>query len=159
MREGDRNRAYFDGLVGFDHEHIASLRAALNRRRGDDRAVLADFEQQADIHELIRPERIVFVVKDRFQPVRSGGLVNLIVDREQFAGRQFGLIVTAVSIHLERALGHVLRDGRKVVFRQGEDDRDRLQLRNDEHGVGVGGMHNISRIDQPQPNRGRSPVT
>ena len=44
----------------------------------------------------------------------------------------------------------MLGDGRKVVFRQGEDDRDRLQLGDDQHGIGVGGMHDISRIDQPQ---------
>ena len=49
-------------------------------------------------------KRIVFVVEDGFELAGAGGLVDLIVDGQQFAGGKFGLIVAAVGIDLERAL-------------------------------------------------------
>src|SRR4029077_16511049 len=38
----------------------------------------------------------------------------------------------------------------QTVFRQGEDDSDRLQLRDDQQWIGVGGVHHVACIHQPQ---------
>ncbi len=152
LREGNGDRAHIHRIVRLHHEHVSSLRTPLNGRCRDRGTVLPNFQQQADVHELIWPKRVVLVVEHGFKPPGAGGLVDLIVDGQQFAGGQLGLIVAAVGVHLERALRHLLRHRLKVVFRQREENRDRLKLRDHEHGVRVSGVNDVPRIDLPQAN-------
>ena len=65
-------------------------------------------QQQANIDELVRPELVVRIVEHRLQSSGPGSLVNLIVDGQQFAGGQFGLIVPAIGLDRQSALVHVL---------------------------------------------------
>ncbi len=45
-----------------------------------------------------------------------------------------------------------LQDGRQIVFRQGENDRDRLELGDDDNAVGIARLHVIAGIDLAQPD-------
>ena len=53
-----------------------------------------------DVHELVRPEPIGLVLKNRFQPPSSRGLVNLIVNGEQCSGIELAHVVAAIGLHL-----------------------------------------------------------
>ena len=152
LGERNRNRVHCNRFVGFDRKHIASLRAGLDRDRRNHGASLVGFQQQADIDELVGPQRVVRIVEHGFQPPRAGGLVDLIVDRQQLAGGQLRLIVAAVGFDLQRALVHVLRYVLQIIFRQSENYSDRLQLGDHEQRIGVGGMHHVAHIHQPQPD-------
>ena len=120
-------------LSCFTSENISSLRTTLNRRRRNGGAVFSRFQKKADIDKLVRPQRLVFVIKDSFQLAGAGGLINLIVDSDQLACREFGLVIAAVCIHFERALRICCDDGLQLVFRQGEDTAIGCKLGNDEH--------------------------
>ena len=71
-----------------------------------------------DIHELVRPKFIALVLKNRFQFASARGLVNLVIYSEQFSAGEFCLVITAVSIYLQRTFAHMLRHGWQLVFRQ-----------------------------------------
>src|SRR6476469_112852 len=49
--------AHVSGVIGFYYKHVSALRSALHRGRRYNRAVLANFQQQMDVHELVWPER------------------------------------------------------------------------------------------------------
>ena len=67
--------------------------------------------------------------------------------------RQFRLGIAAVSIHLERLPGgHFLEHHLKLIFGDGKDGADGVHLRNDQQSVGVASLHDIPRVDQPQPD-------
>jgi hypothetical protein len=62
----------------------------------------------------------------------------------------FVLIVAAEGFHRQRGTLHVLRHRGQHILWQREDDSDRLQLREDEHGRGIGGVHDVALIHLPQ---------
>ena len=49
---------------------------------------------------------------------------------------------------LQRSRFQSFADGRQILLGRREDHRDRLQLRDGEHTVLVGGVHDVARIDQ-----------
>ncbi len=69
-----------------------------------------------NIHKLVRPQHVVVVRKNCLQFAGAGGLVNLVVDGQQFPRCQLGGIVAAVGIHCEGSLSHVARHGGQLVF-------------------------------------------
>src|ERR1035441_1854158 len=150
--EGHSNWAILHRLIGIDCVHERPLRAPQNRRSRDNCAVFSGFEQQVGVYELVRPQLVVFVVKNGLKLRRARRRINLVVNRQQFAGRQFRLIVAAEGIDLQRPLLHMLRYVREHVFRQREDHGDRLQLRQDQHGIRIGGVNDVAGIDLPQSN-------
>ena len=97
-----RYRARLDRLVGLHQINEGSLRATQYRGRRHDCAVLPRLEKQVRIHELVGPKLIVFVIENGFQLGCSRGLVDLVINRLQFASRQLGLIVSAVSLDQQR---------------------------------------------------------
>ncbi len=99
---------------------------------------------------MIRPESAILVGKHSFQTTGAGGLVNLIVDRQQSAGCQLGLIVPAVGLDRERALPHVLSHVWQVVFGKRKEDSNRLDLGDNQQRIGVGCVHHVAYIDQTQ---------
>jgi len=150
LNESDRHRPNIHGIVRFRHEHVSALGAPLNRCRRNDRAVLANLQQQSDIHKLIRPERVVFVFKHRLQTTSACALIDLVVDRQEFPPCQLGLIVAAVGIDFQRAFCHVLRHRRKLILGQSEQHGDGLQLSDDQKRIGISRMDDVARIYQSQ---------
>ena len=99
LRQRNCHGARLDGLIRLDRINKCSLRTAQDRGRGHHCAVLARFKQQVRVDELVGPKLVVFVVEDRFQLRRSRRWIDLVIDGLQFARRQLGLIVAAVSFH------------------------------------------------------------
>ena len=94
-----RNRPHFDRVVGLNDVGKAALRAALQGGGWNDGRILAYFQQQADIHKLVRPEITFAIVEDGLQLARARGLVNLIIYGQQVAACQPRLVITAVGLH------------------------------------------------------------
>ena len=86
LGEGNRDLANFDCLVRLDHKHIAALRPVLHRDRRNHGAALVGFQKQSNIDELVGPKQVVLIIEHRFKAAGAGGLVDLIVDGQQFAG-------------------------------------------------------------------------
>src|SRR5215471_9827448 len=104
LAEGDRYRPHLGRLVGFHSEDVCALRPALYRRSGNYRAVLAHFEQEARIHELVGPQRVVMIVEDGFQLARACLGIDLVVNGQQRPRCQLGLIVAAIRLDLQGAI-------------------------------------------------------
>ncbi len=88
--------------------------------------------------------------KTALQFVRAGGGVDLIVNGEQLAAGDFCDVVAVVSFDGKldsMKLGHDLR---KLILRQAEDHRDRLKLGNHNKTGGVGGVNDVSDVDESQ---------
>ncbi len=60
----DSDGARFHRLVGLHDINESSLRPAQNGGRGTHGAILARFQQEIDIHELVGPKLIVFVIEN-----------------------------------------------------------------------------------------------
>ena len=117
------------------------------------RTVFSDFQQQAGIHELVWPQRIVLVVEYGFEFAGAGGLVDLIVDGQQLSREPVWFDYRGCNASTSSVPFPICRDhGLQVVFRQGEENGDGLELGDHEHGIGVGGMNDVAGINQPQTN-------
>ncbi len=135
LRNGDR--IYFCGRflgsrIFRSRIDVSALGPALNRRGGNNGEVVQRVNEQVDIHKLVRKERIISVGKHGLELVRPGGQVDLIVDGLEFSAGEFGSIVAVVGIHGE--LDPAMEFGvhlRKLILRQAENHRYRLELRND----------------------------
>src|SRR4029077_6704084 len=126
LREGYRDRAVLHGLVWIHGVNECTLRATKDGRGWDHDAVLARLQQEIGVDKLVRPKLVVSVAENSFELRRTGCGINLVVDREQLARRQLGLIVAAESIDFESSLLHALRHSWQYVLRQREDHGDRL---------------------------------
>ena len=145
------HRGHRDGLVLLDQEDECARRAALDGGRRDQRRVLMRFDHHAHVDELVRKQRAVGVGKFGLDLDRPGGRVDLIVDRQQPAGREPGLAAAIECIDCDRLCTlHALDDARHIVLRHRIDDGDRLHLSDRHQSVAVAGMDDISRIDLPQ---------
>src|SRR5580765_5604796 len=103
------------------------------------------------VDELIREEHTVLIGKDGFEFVSAGGGINLIVDRGKLAvGNLVGVIAVIGFDGKLAAASEFRQDLLKLVLRQGEDDGNGLELSNDEKPARVGGMHDVSHIDETQ---------
>src|SRR6202140_2545314 len=152
LSERNGNRRYVDGFILLHHEYIRALRPPLDGCCRYDGAVLAHFQQQPDVHELVGPKLAVFIFEYRFQFAGSRSRIDLVVDRLQLASCEFGLIVATVNVHGERTLLHMLRYRREIVFRKREQHRNGLKLRNHKHGIRIGCVDDIAWINLPKAN-------
>ena len=159
------DRAAIDGLIALSELHLDVLRrdcvvridrvdesrlgAALDGCVGHQSNVVQGVDQDARIDELIGKKRAVGVGEICFQLHRAGSRVDLVIDALQRAGRQELFLLAIKGRHCELLLPfHAGEDGGQVVFRQGEDERDRLHLSDHQQTSGVGGMDHITDIDQ-----------
>ena len=99
LRDRDIHIPGINCFILFHYVNVITLWPALYRGRRKHRCVLAGLKQQVNVNELVRPQLIIFVIKNSFQSTGACGLVNLIVDGKQLAGGQFCLIIPAVGIH------------------------------------------------------------
>ena len=91
---------------------------------------------------------MLFVVEFRFQADRAGIGAQLVVDGQDRAFGQFVFIIPVPCLDREVRVGRTgFQYLRKIDFRNGENDVDRLFLCDRDDAVGVGGMHDIAQID------------
>lgn len=111
------------------------------------------FQQQSCVDKLIGKQFIVWIGNDRLQFDRTGGRVDLVVQRQQGAAGQFLFLRPVIGINRKSAaaLDFTEKLG-KVVLGNRENYRNRLELSNCHQASGVAGMDDVARIDLPQTN-------
>ena len=147
-----------DGAVFLDHVNKQAARAALKGGARHGGHLGARIDQHAHVDELVRKQPGVVVGKLRFQFHGTGSRIDLVVDGQQNAGGELHLLVP-----IERVDRHALarlyafQHDLQIVLRNGVNDRDRLQLRDDDQPGGVARPHNVAHVDlaQAQPARYR----
>ena len=107
-----------------------------------------------NVHELVRKQVALLVVEDGLQFVRSGRGIDLVVDGQQFPGRDLGRVVAVIRFDRQRSpvavqLAHHLR---KLILRQSKNHGDRLQLRDHQQPVRIRRVNDVAHVDQPQPD-------
>src|SRR5580700_1080470 len=73
LGEANGHVTHVHGVIRLHHKDISSLWTSLNRRCRNCGAVVPSFKQQAGIHELIGPQRVVFIVEYGFQSPGASG--------------------------------------------------------------------------------------
>ena len=114
---------------------------------------MLDVHEKVDVDKLIGEEGVVGIGKNGFELVGSSSRINLIVDGLQFSGGDFRGVVAVVSVdnELNAGIKFGIHFG-KLILGQAEDYRYRLELRYDKKSIRVRSMHDISRIDETQPD-------
>ena len=88
----------------------------------DDDGVLFRVYQHTGVHELVREQGVVLVVKARFQFDGPGGGVNLVIQTQQRPFADFLFVGPVPGLNLQRFPGFLrLDNGRDIIFRQRED--------------------------------------
>ena len=140
--------ADFDRLVVFDDEGEVAFRAALDDHFRHHDGPLLNGQQQAGVDELARPEPQIGVGKRRFEFELTGGGINLIVNHGEFAfahdirialteGQDSEAGVRPLALLLDRAQG---------LFREQEDDGDRLELGDDHDARQIAGANDVALV-------------
>ena len=138
--------------------HIDERRLAilLNGRSRNQRHPPQCVHQQPRVDELVREERIVFVVEEGSPFYRPGRRVDLIVEGQQNACGNPGLGRPVEGIDGELGLpAQAVLDLAQAVFRYSEDHGDGLQLRDDCECCASCRLDHVARVDQPQARPGR----
>jgi len=133
----DLDRPVLNRVVGIDDVGVGSTWTLLHSRCSDGQAVTPCIDEQPRIDELARPKPVRCVDKIRLELDRARGLQDLVVDEAEHALIEQGRIVLAVGENRERGLGFLLLllDLRQNRFRESEDQRDRIDLRDDDEAV------------------------
>ncbi len=80
----------------------------------------------------------------------------MVVDGLQFAVGKLVLQLAIPRLHRQLLPGaHPLQDGLELILGRGKDHADRIELRDDQQSIGIGSMHDVSRIHQPQTHQSR----
>src|SRR5262249_28051287 len=131
----------------------SALRPALNCGHGNKGQSLSHIHQQVSVDELIGKKGAIFVVEYGFEFVGSRCGIDLIVDRQQFTAGDFISVVTVKCINFKlNAFAKLVVNRRKLVLRQGENNGDRLHLRDDNQATRIGRVNNVAGIDKAQTN-------
>src|SRR5271156_5621857 len=150
------------GLAVLDQKDKRGVSVVLDRRGRNQDHVVEGFQEQAGIYKQIRKENAVFVVENGAQLQRAGGGVDLVVDALQFSRRQLGFFGAIVDIDRQGlAQAHLLLQCGHVVFRDGEDNGNRLQLADDYQRCGARSGGQVAGVDQAKTHTavdGRSNV-
>ena len=132
LGNAERYGRFLNCLVCLHAIGKGSLHAALNRGSGNDDSVLLSIQKQSRIDKLVGPEGAILVIKCCLKAIRACGLVDLVVNREQYAGPKLHPIIPSEGPYFQ---GHTASNPgvhrRESIFRQSENHRDRLQLGDD----------------------------
>src|SRR5271165_6605876 len=112
--------------------HKRSLAILLNGRRRNQGHTFQGLHQQPRINELVWEQSEIVITKNRAHLHRSRGGVNLVIQSQQLAARDF-LLCSAVK-DVDGQLGVLAKLGlnrTEAVLRDREDHRDRLYLCDD----------------------------
>src|SRR5579883_1457680 len=127
----------------------AGIRAVLHGGGRRDYGPAACIEEQAGVDELVREEGAVLVGELSLEARGAGAGVDGIVDRQQLPGGDAPLEIAVPGLDGEILAGvPPFHDLGEVILRHVEENGDRLKLRDGRHAVGIGGMHDVARIDQ-----------
>src|SRR5450631_1396487 len=135
----DCNWADCHGAVLIDHIHVGSLRTLLHDRCGNGQAIMPRIEEEPRVDEFARPQPMSLVRKVGLESYRASGLQDLIVDKTKHALAQLDRIVLTIGKNGERLLGLLLLllNLRQIRLWECEDERNRLNLRDDHKPIGV----------------------
>src|SRR5712675_1869960 len=106
-------------------------------------------DEQPRVDKLARPEPVRLVVKIRLELDRTGGLEDLVVDQAEHALIQLDRIVLVVGENRERRLDFLLLllDLWQARLGQREDQRNRMELRDDDETVGIRRADDVPDVD------------
>ncbi len=125
----------------------------LHRRRGYEHLVVQRLHLQAGIHKQVGKQGTVLVLKGRAQLKGSGSRIDLVVGSGELAGSNLFRHLPVPGF--DRQLAAMLHLGDnfvQIVFRQSENHRDWLDLRDHQQGGCSIRGDQISGIDQAKPN-------
>src|SRR5215831_8475136 len=117
-------------IVRFDHINVRALRPSLDSNGRYQYLGFLYIHEKTGVNELIREQRILFVVEYCFKPRSTCSRIDLVIEREQAASGDLGLAATVISLDRQMlACSELGKDVLQVVFRDGKKHRDRLNLR------------------------------
>src|SRR3981189_910329 len=90
---------------------------------------------------------MLFIRKVSSQSDTSRGLHGFVVDEIETTFIELDRVVLTVSLYLECPIGQGLLNLWEVGLRQGEDHRDRLDLRDHDKAIRVGWMNDVADVD------------
>ena len=107
------------------------------------------FDQETRVDELIGKQLEALVVEISPEFEGASTLIDLVISGgEASLGEALGHVARE-GVDLEVLAGAVaFEDGRKLIFGDGENDANGLDLGNDDEAVGVGGVDDVAGIDQ-----------
>ncbi len=152
FRGPDFDAADGDRVVRLDQINVGVVGIALNGGGGQQRDAGLFLLQQPRIHELIGEERAVLRYRKSARsfrvPVVWSIWLSIVCER---AGGELVLQIAVPGVHREFLAGaHLLQDRRQLIFGDRENHADGLDLRDDQHAVGVGGVNDVAGIHQAQ---------
>src|ERR1700721_638020 len=127
------NNVDIHGIAAGNDIDVSALGPALDGSGGDDDQILFDVHEHVDVYELIREEDVVFIRESGFELVGARRGIDLVVDGSEFTVGNLGEVVAVVG--LDGKLSAPARFDQnllKLVLRQGENNRNRLKLRDHE---------------------------
>ena len=134
---------FADFVVAVQHPHEMTVIAHLQRGGRDDYRILLGINQHTGVDELVREQRVVLVVETGLQFDGAGGGVNLDVEAQQRSVALLLFVGEMPGIDRQR-FNRCLRGNHRgdIVFRQGEDEIDRMRLgqHHDTGGVTAGDL-------------------
>src|SRR6185436_257538 len=134
-------------LVRLDDIDVSAGLSLLDGRSGHGDGVLLRVQQQAGIDELPRPQPVVMVWKFRLELDGARRPRDLVVDQQQLSFAKHDLVVLAIGNDLHRPFRHLFLDRRDIGLRKGEEQRDRLDLGDDDETIRIGRMNHVADID------------
>ena len=141
--------AHLHGVIRLHDVHEQACRATFERGRRNDDGVAQYVEQQADVDELVGKQAFVVVDEFGFRLDRAGGRIDLVIETGQRTGGELGGAGAVVCVGRQLVAGvHLLQHRRQIVFGNGEQYVDRLQLRDDDDRTAH--AHVVARIDLTQ---------
>lgn len=135
-------------LVGLNHISVVAVWPALERSRWHRHHVRLSPRQQPNVEKLARPQCAMLVGESPLETHRPRSLRDLVVENRQGALGQLPVVVAAHREDVHRTRFQRRLDGSELTLRQSEDDRDRLELRDNDEARRIGGMHDVALIDQ-----------
>ena len=128
-----------------------ALLAALDGGGRDDRGPVQDVEEHRGVDELVGEERLVVVLEDRTQLEGARRRVDRVVDVSRVPVASLAVLSRLkASTGIGASAASLLQDPGDIVLRKGEDDRDRLDLREEDDAVRIARRHVVALVDLPQ---------
>src|SRR5258706_3568386 len=137
------------GLIRLDEEDEGAWSAALDCGGWNERRVLPRFDAHAHVDELVGEENAILIGKFSLELDRARRGVDLIVDRQQAAGRELvlGAAVVCVDNEVLPCL-HAFDDARNIVLGNRIDDCYRLHRGDRDQTVPVARPTNVAWLDR-----------
>ena len=153
-------RKLADGLnlrdLSGDAVHKRIHTVVLNCSTGDKDDAMERIHEQASVDELIWIQVESGVIELSSEANRSGCRVDLVVERQKFSGGDPGELCAVVRIYTKSlTMPNLIVELAQIVFRNIENDRDRLKLRDDGKSIRASGEDRVAGVYQPQAHSPR----